>query len=466
MASASTKNIQSQFEEVSKKSKGNEKDLKKMNRVFFIVFISLVLDLLAFTVILPLLPSILDYYGSNDKVGLYTYLKTSVSNFREFVGAPDTPRWNSVLFGGLIGSLFSYLNFLSAPVIGAASDIYGRKPLMLLSMVGVAASYALWAVSSNFTLFVLARIIGGISKGNVSLSTAIVTDVSTPEKRGKGMAWIGVAFSVGFVFGPTIGAIFSIYGKSSGGSIFLLPALFALTLAIGDILFVYLFLEETLPESKRNKKTRLSSASDYVNPLKLFRFSTVKNISSTDSKNIQRIGSLYFIYMFLYSGLEFTLPFLCHNRFQYDSIQQGKMFFFMGAVMALVQGGYVRRVTQEKQQKVAIQGMIILIPAFIIMAFAFSTTLMYIGLVLFSFASGTVVPCLTTMISINGGNEQKGVIMGTFRSLGALARAVGPVAASIVYWSLGAKVCYVSGGILLILPILLLKKLRKQKIEK
>ncbi|ESO96999.1 hypothetical protein LOTGIDRAFT_115354 [Lottia gigantea] len=435
-----------------------------MNRVFLIVFISLVLDLLAFTVILPLLPSILDYYGNNDKQGLYTYIKTSVSNFREFVGAPDTPRWNSVLFGGLIGSLFSILNFLSAPVIGAASDKYGRKPLMLICMVGVAVSYGLWALSSNFTLFVIARIVGGISKGNVSLSTAIVADVSTPEKRGKGMAWIGVAFSVGFVFGPTIGALFSVYGKSMGEVFYLLPALFALVLAISDILFVYLFLEETLPKNKRVSicNSSIKNSTDLINPVKLLKFSSVHNVSRTDLSSLQQIGSLYFIYMFLYSGLEFTLPFLMHNRFQYDSIQQGKMFFFMGVIMALVQGGYVRRVKHDRQHKVATHGMIILIPAFIIMAFASSTTLMYIGLFLFSFASGTVVPCLTTMISVHGGPEQKGIIMGTFRSLGALARAVGPILASIVYWSLGAKVCYVSGGICLILPIIQLMRVQKR----
>ena len=130
--------------------------------------------------------------------------------------------FNTVLFGGFLGSIFSFLQFLASPIIGGLSDRFGRKPLMVATAVGISFSYLLWVMSSNFAIFVLARIIGGISKGNqkmkgkkflfhsihignVSLSTAIVTDVSTPATRGKGMALIGVAFSLGFLFGPMIG---------------------------------------------------------------------------------------------------------------------------------------------------------------------------------------------------------------------------------------------------------------------
>ena len=84
---------------------------------------------------------------------------------------------------------------------------------MILTCAGISLSYLLWVLSTNFTIFVLARVLGGVSKGNVSLSTAIVTDVSTPATRGKGMAMIGVAFSLGFLFGPMIGAAFSVWGK-------------------------------------------------------------------------------------------------------------------------------------------------------------------------------------------------------------------------------------------------------------
>jgi MFS family permease len=182
---------------------GKNKETTKTNSTVYIVFLSLLLDLLAFTIILPLLPSLLEHYRINDKDGLYSKLSDSVSYFRELVGAPV--QFNSVLFGGVLGSMFSFLQFLISPIAGGLSDYYGRKPILLVSLVGIAFSYALWAISSNFGLFVLARFVGGLSKGNISLSMAIITDVSNKENRGKGMALVGIAFSLGFIVGPLIG---------------------------------------------------------------------------------------------------------------------------------------------------------------------------------------------------------------------------------------------------------------------
>ncbi|KAL8576234.1 hypothetical protein ACOMHN_006157 [Nucella lapillus] len=442
----------------------NGQDERKMNRTFYIVFLSLIIDLLAFTVILPLLPSLLDHYGHHDKHGLYGFMKNSIGSFREFVGAPDTPKWNSVLFGGLIGSLFSFLQFLSTPIIGAASDVYGRRPLMLLCMVGVAASYVLWMLSDNFTMFVIARIIGGISKGNVSLSTSIMTDVSTPEKRGKGMALVGVAFSIGFVFGPSIGAMFSFMDKGSD-KFYVLPAIFCIVLALADILFLYVFLPETLPDNLRSKTSSsvLSSAFQLINPVALFQFASVKIRSQEDKRSLQKIGLVYFMYLYIYSGMEFTLPFLMHNTFNYTSIQQGKMFFFLGTLMAFVQGGYARRVKRGKEVKVIKQGILILIPSFLLMAFATNIYVMYTALALFAVASATVVPCLTTLVSVYGGSDQKGVTIGIFRSLGSLARATSPLFAATVYWCFGAKVCYLTGALSMVLPMLFMMKEEKEK---
>lgn len=91
------------------------------------------------------------------------------------------------LVAGFLGSLYSFLQFLGSPMVGALSDIYGRKPMMIICLTGISLSYLLWAFSSNFGLFILARIIGGISKGNVSLSMAIISDVTSPATRGKAM---------------------------------------------------------------------------------------------------------------------------------------------------------------------------------------------------------------------------------------------------------------------------------------
>uniref|UniRef100_A0A2I3RD41 Major facilitator superfamily domain containing 10 n=2 Tax=Pan TaxID=9596 RepID=A0A2I3RD41_PANTR len=155
-------------------------------RVVTVVFLGLLLDLLAFTLLLPLLPRLLESHGrAHDP--LYGSWQGGVDWFATAIGMPVEKRYNSVLFGGLIGSAFSVLQFLCAPLTGATSDCLGRRPVMLLCLMGVATSYAVWATSRSFAAFLASRLIGGISKGNVSLSTAIVADLGSPLARSQGM---------------------------------------------------------------------------------------------------------------------------------------------------------------------------------------------------------------------------------------------------------------------------------------
>lgn len=109
----------------------------------------------------------------------------------------------------------------------------------------------LWALSGNFALFVLARFVGGLSKGNISLCMSVITDVSSEKTRGRGMALVGVAFSLGFIIGPMVGAIFAVFAKNSTGPWFVFPSLLALALAIGDLLVITFLLKETLPKVSR-----------------------------------------------------------------------------------------------------------------------------------------------------------------------------------------------------------------------
>lgn len=105
----------------------------KTHKSVYVVFVSLLFDLLAFTMILPLLPSLLDYYKKTDTTGLYGQLLSLVQVFQEKIGAPD--KYNSVLFGGVLGSMFSFLQFVASPIVGGLSDVYGRKPVLLVCLV-------------------------------------------------------------------------------------------------------------------------------------------------------------------------------------------------------------------------------------------------------------------------------------------------------------------------------------------
>jgi len=409
---------------------------------------------------LPLFPSLLDHYKKNDGPdGLFNFLDTRVKSFGIWIGVPEG-QFNSVLFGGLLGSLFSFLQFVASPLIGGLSDHFGRRPLLLLSTTGVALSYALWVNASTFSLFVLARIVGGLSKGNVSLATAIITDVSTPKTRQKGMAMIGIAFSIGFLVGPLVGAGFAVWAKGKNSQDwFVYPASVALTLSILDLIYIVLKFKETLPQEKRLKSLdeAITQAFTYINPVSLFKFESLTNLKADEKAALRTIGRTFFLYLFLYSGLEFTLTFLTHLRFNFTSMDQGKMFLFIGTLMAIVQGGYVRRIPPGKEKTMVLRGLLLIVPSFAIVGFAQNMWTLYLGLTLYALSTSVVVPCMTTLVSHYGNVSQKGIILGVFRSLGALGRALGPVAASVLYWMTGPEICYSIGGLGLIVPYLMLK---------
>ncbi|EMP35550.1 Major facilitator superfamily domain-containing protein 10 [Chelonia mydas] len=415
-------------------------------RVITIVFLALLIDLLGFTLILPLLPSILEYYSKNDD-GFYLSLQHGVDWFAAVVGVPLERKYNTVLFGGLIGSIFSILQFFSSPLTGAASDCLGRRPIMLLTVVGLIASYALWAISRSFGIFLLSRVLGGISKGNVSLSTAVIADLHSPKTRSKGMAMIGVAFSLGFTVGPMIGAYLAM--ETGKGEVFYLrSALLALMFAVADLIFIFFLLPETLPKEKRHirlceywcpyavpilvplcRHNRCPYASTYnsvntapafclvssmmcgfqagidlLSPLALFQFSAVTRGKDSPSRqnlqNLKVLGLVYFLYLFLFSGLEYTLSFLTHQRFQFSIVmQQGKMFFFIGMTMAVIQGGYTRRIRPGCEIKAVKRAIMLLIPAFMLIGWAGNATVLSAGLLLYSFAAAIVVPCLSAVVS-------------------------------------------------------------------
>ncbi|XP_025027042.1 major facilitator superfamily domain-containing protein 10 isoform X2 [Python bivittatus] len=414
------------------------------SRVIGVVFLSLLIDLLGFTLILPLLPSILDHYSKNDD-GLYRTVQAGVDWFSGRLGIPPERKYNSVLFGGLIGSLFSLLQFLASPLTGAASDSFGRRPVLLATVLGLIASYSLWAVSRSFEIFLCSRIVGGISKGNVSLSTAIIADLQCPKARSKGMAMIGLAFSLGFTLGPMLGAYLALETEKDE-LFYVRSAVFAAIFAVADFVFIFVWLPETLPKEKRFAAVRQKMGGPSRDSLKI-------------------LGLVYFLYLFLFSGLEYTLSFLVHQHFHFSSLEQGKMFFFIGVTMAVIQGGYTRQIKPGEELKVVKRAIMLLAPGFLLIGWSSNVIILSAGLLFYSFAAAVAVPCLSTVVSSYGLESQKGTVMGTLRSLGALARALGPVASATVYWLAGAEVCFTVCASLFLLPFVLLQFMQEQRKE-
>lgn len=439
-----------------------------------LVFISLLLDLVAFTLLLPLLPTILAEFSHYDSSGLYATIAAQSDAIRRTVGAPSGA--SEVLIGGALGSMFSLLQFVVAPISGALSDVYGRRPLMLLSLVGISCSYVLWTFAASvgsFAAFVGARVLCGLSKGNVNLCTAIVSDVTDSRGRARGIAWIGVAFSLGFIVGPTIGGVLASSRRvrhtpveiSHGFEPATTPALTALILSLVNLVFVYGWMTESLPDSARRVERSSSSESksntallNYISPVALLQFRAVKCSQQYHSASLRCIGSVYFLYLLIFSGVEFTLPFLCHARFQFGAGQQGCMFLYMGVVMALVQGGIARRLPPHLVHRAALWSLSLLVPTFLVLAWVQTVFWLCVALGLYAVSTALCVPCMTTVATRYGGVHQRGVVTGVFRSLGALARAAGPLPASAVFWLYGAGVCYSVSAVAMLAPVVLLAR--------
>ena len=222
-----------------------------------IVFLTLFLDLVGFSIIFPLFPDLLDYYIPEaytlGSTSLLAQLIAPLYSLAE-LGTHSDPKFiTTVLFGGILGSFYSLLQFIFAPIWGSLSDTHGRKKILLITIAGLALSYLIWGLSGNFWILIIARLVGGVMGGNLSVATAVVADVTPKEKRTSGMAIIGIAFGLGFIIGPAIGGflgqfnLLDIYPSLAyfGINPFSITAFFSLFLSLINLLWVYFKFEET-----------------------------------------------------------------------------------------------------------------------------------------------------------------------------------------------------------------------------
>lgn len=425
-----------------------------------VIFLTLFLDLVGFSIIFPLFPAMLDYYlpdgsGADTLLG---QLIAPLSSWAEQSGAENPRFMTAVLFGGILGSLYSILQFICAPLWGAYSDRVGRRKVLLITIAGMALSYVAWFFAASFWVLILARIIGGAMGGNLSVATAAVADSTSREKRSGGLAIIGIAFGLGFIVGPAIGGLFAKIDLTSiapslsslGVNPFSTPALVSLILATINLIWVYRCFEETLPESKRQ------TAQPERKGLAVFR------LFKSPEPATRRTNLVYLIYMLAFSGMEFTLTFLAVERFAFTPAQNGGMFVFIGFVLVLVQGGIVRRLaTPVGEKRLALAGLAFGVAAFVALAMALQLGLFFGALALMAFSIGLCSPTLSALVSLYSSEADQGANLGIFRSAGSLARAIGPLTAAFVYFIYGSQSAYLFGAIVVIIPLVMAVKLPK-----
>jgi MFS family permease len=417
-----------------------------------VIFLTLYIDLIGFSIVFPLGPDLLKHYLAIDgDHGLLGALLEQINRIAHAIGNDEgtSLHLRAVLFGGIISSVFSVLQFFFAPFWGGLSDRVGRRPVLLYTVAGTALSYALWAVSGSFWLFLLARVLGGLFGGNLSVATAAVADVTTRAERSKAMGLVGAAFGLGLVTGPVIGALtaqinllesFPAHAdtlRAWGINPFTMPALVAFGLSLLNLVWIRARFRETLSRDAagRSAEPRLR------NPLRA--------ILGLDNAAIRGANLVGFLYQLAFVAMEASLVFVSAERFGYGPMDNGKLMGFLGVCSIITQGYIVRKlVGRVPETRLLAIGLLCSTAGLLGIGFAPTAGVLYAAVAALAFGGGLINPANTGLISLYASPEEQGRVLGIYRSLGSLARAVTPICAGILYWTTNAATLYVLAGAL------------------
>ena len=334
------------------------------------------------------------------------------------------------------------LQALASPIIGTLSDKYGRRTALLCSMTGNILSVLLWVCATDFRTFLLSRVVGGISEGNVQLAIAIATDISDEKQRGATMALVGICFSIAFTFGPALGAWLSTISTVANNP-FGTAAAFSLFLIVTETIYLYLYLPETLPSKVAAEKlAKAPSTANGLPPKPVAAKQQTKQFQRTNSHFLLNLTHLGFILFF--SGMEFSLPFMTYDLFGYTSALNGRLLGYMGLIASLLQGGLTRRLPPLVSVRI---GVVSCLLALFLLARITTVTGLYVATTLLAITTATVVTGLNALSSFEAGEDERGGKLGNLRSWGQLGRGVGPLLFTSVYWWAGREVAYMIGGV-------------------
>ncbi|MBT3466230.1 MAG: TCR/Tet family MFS transporter [Rhodobacteraceae bacterium] len=314
----------------------------------------------------------------------------------------------AALWGGLLSTSFAAMQFLFGPVVGGLSDRFGRRPILLVSLVAMAADYLLMAVAGTIWLLLIGRIIGGITAATHSTANAYIADISKPKEKSANFGLIGAAFGLGFVLGPLIGGLLAEYGTRA-------PFYAAAILSGLNALFGWVVLKETVTDAIR-RPFSLKRA----NP-----FGAFKALSK-----LPMIGTLlgvYFFYSIAHTVYPAIWSYFGKERFDWDPATIGLSLGLFGIMMAVVQGFLIRPAIKYLGER----GTIIYGLFFDILAFGF-LSIVTSGTVALLFVpvaalAGIVSPALQGLMSQAVGDDQQGELQGALTSLSALAMIISPM---------------------------------------
>ena len=365
--------------------------------LFLIVFI----DLVGFGLVIPLLP----FYAAR------------------FAASP--------LQMTMLFATFSLMSMVTGPLWGGLSDRVGRRPVLMASMAAAALAYIGLAFASGLWMVFAARAFAGACAGNIAAAQAYIADVTTPDKRAKGMGMIGAAFGLGFIIGPVLGGI--VAGNDLATADLQTPGLIAAALSLTACLGVILFLPESRsPGRTRGPRGRIAAAREALaRPV------------------LGRLLAVFFLVILAFSGMETTFAWWAIAQFGWGPRPIGFVFFYVGLLSALMQGVLIGKLTGRfGEERLMLGGLALIGLGLLVLPLARGVPLLGVALTALALGMGAMQPSLNSLISRRAGGEGQGEVMGVAQSVASLSRVLGPLIAGSMFSEFGRGSPYLWGAVL------------------
>jgi MFS transporter, DHA1 family, tetracycline resistance protein len=357
---------------------------KQLGVVFAVVFV----DLLGFGIVLPLLPT----YAAAFHV-------------------------SPAAIGFLVTS-FSLLQLVAVPVWGAISDRYGRRPVLIVGLVGSTASYVLFAVAGSYWALLVSRIVAGAMGATIGVAQAYIADITAPERRAHAMGILGAAFAMGFILGPALGGVLSMHSYSSAGVV-------AAALCAVNALAALAWLPET-PRHEATQRLGRVPLGTLAAPL-----------------------AASFLVTAAFAVIHVTLPLFGRDVWRDSTRQMGMLFAYMGIISAIVQGGLVGRLAPMMGEKrVAAAGGLLLALGLALVPVVSGRLALYAALGALSAGSALATPSVYAIVSRRASASQQGAALGITQTASTLGRIVGPTIAGFLIGASGLRAPFWAGALL------------------
>ncbi len=320
---------------------------------------------------------------------------------------------------GLLFASFSLAQMVFAPILGRLSDRIGRKPVIIVSLVGTAIGSVITGAAGALWVLFLGRILDGASGASVSVAQGAITDIAPPERRAQLLGMLGAAFGVGFVLGPALGGLAALGGPH-------IPFYIAGAIAGVNAIAAFIRLPETKPNTAVPREMNEADVSVPRSPV-LVRFAVATFIAT--------VG---------FSGFESTFSLFGAKRFDFTEGTAALVFLFVGAILVAVQGAFNGPLTARWGSSRLLRGGFIVV-AVGLAALAFSTVwpAMLLAVALLAFGQGVASPSITSLVAEAAPPDRRGEALGYQQSAGAIARVVGPVLAGVLFDHVGIGAPYV-----------------------